>query len=71
MELTIKIGIAVVIYMLPTLIALMRRYKNIKPILTVNLVLGWTVIVWISLLGLVIKFGSYGDYVKDFEQKNQ
>ena len=56
------VSVSVVMYMLPTIIAIARRYKNIKPILTINIFFGWTVIVWFALMSLVIFNKSYNDY---------
>jgi uncharacterized membrane protein len=43
-----------VIYMAPTILAVIRKKKNIMAIAAVNLFLGWTLIVWGGLLFWVI-----------------
>jgi len=58
----VSVSVLVVMYMLPTIIAIARRYKNIKPILVINIFFGWTVIVWLALMSLVIFNKSYNDY---------
>jgi hypothetical protein len=43
-------GITLILYFLPTIIAVHRKKKNLAPILLVNILLGWTVIGWIVSL---------------------
>ena len=46
----------VVLYFLPSLIAYLRRHKNIQAIFALNFLLGWTVLGWVgSLVWSVIK----------------
>ncbi|MDD5537466.1 MAG: superinfection immunity protein [Candidatus Omnitrophica bacterium] len=46
----------VVLYFLPSLIAYLRRHKNIQAIFVLNLLLGWTVLGWVvSLVWSVAK----------------
>ena len=42
--------IVAVVYMLPTVNALLRRHANTAAIATLNVLLGWTVIGWIVAL---------------------
>jgi hypothetical protein len=46
----ILITFVLVIYFLPSLIALLRRHKNMLAIFLLNLFLGWTIIGWVSSL---------------------
>ncbi len=47
----VTIGILVLIYFLPTLLAALRYHSSFLSIAAVNLFLGWTVIGWIVALG--------------------
>lgn len=42
--------VAGILYMTPTIIALLRRKRNWFPILLTNLFLGWTLIFWFGVL---------------------
>ena len=44
--------IFVILYMLPTFVAMHRRHHNTGAILVVNLFLGWTAIGWIVALAM-------------------
>jgi hypothetical protein len=44
------VGVGVVLYFLPTFIAVKRQKANVTPIVLVNLLLGWTVFGWIVAL---------------------
>ena len=44
------LGCGLALYFLPTVVAALRRKKNIAPILIVNLFLGWSVIGWVVSL---------------------
>ena len=44
------IGISLLTYFLPTIIALVRKKTNFMPILLVNLLLGWTFVGWVVAL---------------------
>jgi len=44
------ITLVLVIYFLPSLIALLRRHKNMLAIFLLNFFLGWTIIGWVSSL---------------------
>lgn len=46
----VLIGLAIVVYMLPTVVASTRWHKNAGPIMLVNLFLGWTVLGWFVAL---------------------
>jgi hypothetical protein len=46
----ILLTMALVIYFLPALIALLRYHKNKLAIFLLNLFLGWTIIGWVSSL---------------------
>lgn len=39
-----------VIYILPTIVALLRHKRNWLAIMLCNLVLGWTVVLWFGIL---------------------
>lgn len=38
--------VVVIVYLLPSLLALMRRHRSLPAIVFVNTVLGWTVVGW-------------------------
>ena len=42
--------VAVVVYMLPAIIALLRGHHKVGSIFVVNLLLGWTIIGWVAAL---------------------
>ena len=44
------IWIALSVYFLPTFISLLNKKSKTLPIFIINLVLGWTVLMWISML---------------------
>ena len=46
----VLITLAMLIYFLPSLIALLRQHKNKLAIFLLNLFLGWTIIGWVSSL---------------------
>ena len=46
----VVIGIAVLLYFVPTLIAFRRRKRNAKAILALNLLLGWSFLGWVAAL---------------------
>jgi hypothetical protein len=48
--------IALVLYVVPIIVALVRHRANIVQVVIVNLLLGWTVIGWI--IALVMAFGT-------------
>ena len=68
-RLIIEIGIAVIIYMLPTIIAAFRKYKNMKPIVVINIMFGWTVIAWFALIGLALFHDSYQSFRDKYKAK--
>ncbi|MFA5711855.1 superinfection immunity protein [Mycolicibacterium sp.] len=43
------------LYLLPTIVALSRRDRNIGPIVVVNLLLGWTLIGWAVALAMAVR----------------
>lgn len=46
----VLIILAIVLYFLPTLIAVLRKHKNKLAVFLLNLLLGWTVLGWIVAL---------------------
>lgn len=46
----VLIGLGLLVYMLPTVVASTRWHKNAGPIMLVNLFLGWTVLGWFVAL---------------------
>lgn len=54
------IVVALIIYFLPTFIALFRKKKNIGQTVIVNLFLGWTFFGWI--VALIMAFGDKKDH---------
>lgn len=42
--------ISLILYFLPTIIAVRRRHRNLLPIILVNIFLGWTFVGWIVAL---------------------
>ena len=42
--------IALVLYIMPTVIAYLRKHRNIWPIFILNLFLGWTFLGWLASL---------------------
>ena len=50
-ELLVILGLFVVVYFLPSVIALGRRNPDINSVFLINLWLGWTIIGWITAIG--------------------
>jgi len=50
-ELLVIVGLVVVVYFLPSLVALGRRNPDINSVFLINLWLGWTIIGWITAIG--------------------
>ncbi|NDA64915.1 MAG: superinfection immunity protein [Alphaproteobacteria bacterium] len=48
------IGIALGLYLAPYIVAARRGHPNKKPILVINLCLGWTVIAWVLCLAWAV-----------------
>jgi hypothetical protein len=46
----IVLAVMVLMYFLPTAIAVVRKMPNAAPIAFINLLLGWTVIGWVAAL---------------------
>jgi hypothetical protein len=44
------IGIALVVYFLPMIIAIYREHRNAGALAALNLVLGWTLLGWVGAL---------------------
>jgi hypothetical protein len=42
------------LYLLPTIIALLRRTRNIAPIAVINIMLGWSIFGWVGALAMAI-----------------
>ena len=42
--------IVIIIYFIPTIIAVIRKHQNIIPICILNIFLGWTILGWIASL---------------------
>ena len=53
MEVTPGLIVILVLYMLPALIAALRKHRQQNPIFILNLFFGWTLIGWVGLLGMV------------------
>ena len=53
--------LAIVLYLLPYVIASMRRKRNANAILVLNLLLGWTAIGWVVCLVWAIKHDLVDD----------
>lgn len=54
----IIIGLMLMIYFIPAIVAQMRRHRNKDPIIIINLFLGWTFLGWVIALAW-----AYTDYV--------
>ena len=50
MELLVILVVGIVLYFLPTIIAMNRKKRNIDAIMILNLFLGWTFIGWVVAL---------------------
>lgn len=50
MEIIIFLGISLLIYFFPTVVAVMRSHKNTLAIGLLNLFLGWTLLGWVGAL---------------------
>lgn len=50
MHTIILIGVCLVVFYLPIIIAIFRKHKNFLPIFIINFFLGWTVIGWLISL---------------------
>ena len=50
-ELLIILSLIVVVYFLPSMVALGRRNPDINSVFLINLWLGWTIIGWITAIG--------------------
>ena len=44
------IAVALGLYFLPSLVAVLRRHHNVVAIFVLNLTLGWTVLGWVAAL---------------------
>jgi hypothetical protein len=51
----ILIGISVALYMLPSIVGWRRHVVNIGSIVTVNLLLGWTLVGWVVALAMAAR----------------
>jgi len=49
------LAVIIPIYLLPTIIAIIRRQEYLPVILGINILLGWTFIGWIVVLVMAIK----------------
>lgn len=47
---TLAVGVSVALYLLPTLVAVVRRKQNVAAIGALNVLLGWSVVGWIGAL---------------------
>lgn len=61
----IAVLLALVIYLLPAVIASKRKHKNANSIFILNAFIGWTCIVWILCLAW-----SFSGNVKEVKQVN-
>lgn len=59
--------IVAALYLLPTLIAFNRRHHKRIGILFLNVVLGWTFIIWVALLFYAILSKANGNPLDGFE----
>lgn len=50
MDPALVLVLAIAAYFLPTIIALFRRKRNWLPIMLVNIVCGWTIVLWFPIL---------------------
>ncbi len=55
MEIIILIVGVVIVYFLPTIVALTTKNINVSSILIVNLFLGWTLVGWVVALAWAFK----------------
>ena len=44
------VAVAVGLYMLPTIVAVIRHARNIGPIVVINVLLGWSIFGWVAAL---------------------
>jgi hypothetical protein len=58
--------IVIVVYLIPTLVALYRHHKSTGGIAIVNILLGWTVIGWIIALAWA---GSDAGHLREIVQR--
>ncbi|ALA11962.1 hypothetical protein SEA_TASP14_72 [Mycobacterium phage Tasp14] len=48
-------GLFIGVYLLPTLVATVRKSHLLGPVTVVNLLLGWTFIGWVAALAMAVK----------------
>ena len=60
--LVVALGMALelALYLLPTLVATLKNCFRLQTIFAANLLLGWTGVVWVALLGYVALFCHHG-----------
>ena len=53
--LVVWVAVLVCIYMLPTVVAVRRRVRNVGSVVVINIFLGWTFIGWVVALAMAVR----------------
>ncbi len=61
--------VTLLIYFVPSFIALVRRHTYLKQVLVLNVVLGWSTIGWVALLVWAFAGGEIPDKLKRWLKK--
>lgn len=64
----VLITIGVILYFLPTVIAILRHRVNTGSIFVLNLFLGWSVIAWVISMVWALSKDHINVYVKEVEK---
>ena len=63
--------VTLLIYLVPSFIALVRRHTYLKQVLVLNVVLGWSTIGWVALLVWAFAGGEIPDKLKRWLKKSK
>ncbi len=61
--------VTVLLYFIPSVVALMRRHAYLKQVLVLNVILGWSTIGWVALLVWAFVGGEIPDKLKRWLKK--
>jgi 4-hydroxybenzoate polyprenyltransferase len=61
--------VTVLIYFIPSFVALLRRHTYLKQVLVLNVILGWSTIGWVALLVWAFAGGEIPDKLKRWLKK--
>ncbi|MCS2152986.1 superinfection immunity protein [Scandinavium goeteborgense] len=66
----VYLAVLLVLYLIPSVIAYRRWHKNFKPILVLNIFLGWTFLGWLVCLVWSLSSNTQPNAVADNETQN-